>query len=60
MYQISSLLFHTQSKDGKILLAYGFPKETFTPIILLYKDMKAMVHLTGDNTDYFDILSLES
>ena len=33
-----------------------FPK-TFTAIMMLYKNKKAMVHLIDDHTDYFDILA---
>ena len=43
-----------REKMEKILLAYGFPKETVT---LLYKGTNATVrsHLLGD-TDFFDIV----
>ena len=34
----------------QILLAYGLSKETFTVIVIFYKNMKAMVHsLDGCN-----------
>ena len=40
-----------------MLLAYGLPKETVTAIIMLYRNMKAMVQSPDRNTDFFDIVS---
>ena len=42
---------------GKILLAYGLPKETVTSIILLYKMTKAIVRSPEEATDFFDIVA---
>ena len=39
--------------------AYGLPRETLTAIMVLDKNMKAMVHLLNGGTDFL-ILSLES
>ena len=33
----------------QILLAYAFPKETVTVVIMLYKDTKAMVYSPDGN-----------
>ena len=44
-------------KMEQILLVYGFPKETVTVIMMLYKNMKAMVCSTDDDTDFFDIIN---
>ena len=41
---------------GEILLAYGLPKETVKPLMMLYKNMKAMVHPLDGNTDFFNIV----
>ena len=32
---------------------YGFLKETVTTIIMVYKDMKAIVHSPNGDTDYY-------
>ena len=37
----------------QILKVYSLPKETVTEIIMLYKNMKAMVHSPG----FFDIIT---
>ena len=41
----------------QILLAYSLPKETVTAIMMLYKNMKTMVHSPDGNTDFFDVVS---
>ena len=41
-------------KMEQIHLAYGLPKETVTTIIMLYKDMQAMVCSSNWGTGYFD------
>ena len=41
----------------QILLAYGLSKETVTVIMMLYKDIKVMVHLMDGNTDLFNIVT---
>ena len=46
-----------KEKIKQILQAYGFSKETVTVIIMLYKDIEAMVHLPDGDTDYFDIFA---
>ena len=38
----------------QILLSYGHPKETVTAIMMLYKDMEAMVRWPNVDTDFFD------
>ena len=40
----------------QILLAYGFPKENVTVIMMLYKNTKAMVRSPAEDTDFFDIV----
>ena len=40
----------------QVLLAYSFPKENITAIMMLYKNMEAMVHLPDDDTDFIDIV----
>ena len=40
----------------QILLAYGFHKETVTTIMMLYKNMKAMVYSPNGDTNFFDIV----
>ena len=39
----------------QILLAYGFPKETISAIMMLYKNMKVKILSPNVDTDYFDI-----
>ena len=39
----------------EILLAYGFPKETVTAIIMLYKETKVIVCSPDNDSNYFDI-----
>ena len=41
----------------QILLEYGLPKETVTVIMMLYKNMKAMVCLPVGNIDFIDIVT---
>ena len=43
-------------KMEEILPAYDLPKETFTTIIMLYNNTKAMVCSPEGNTDFFDIV----
>ena len=40
---------------GQILLAYGLPKETVAPIMMLYKNTKKFAHRM--ETDFFDIVA---
>ena len=42
-------------KMEQILLAYGLPKETATAIMMLYKNMEAMVHSPDGKTDFYEI-----
>ena len=42
-------------KIEQILLAYGLPKETDTVIMMLYENMKTMVHSPDRDIDFFDI-----
>ena len=46
-----------RGKIEKILLSYSLPKETVTAIMMLYKNMKAMVQSVDENTDFFDIFT---
>ena len=48
---------HTQRGDGKILLAYGLPKETILAIMMLYKNIKVKVCSLDGNTDFFEIVA---
>ena len=41
----------------QILLAYGFPKDTVTAIMMLYKNTKAVVCSPNGKTDFFDIVA---
>ena len=38
-------------------LAYGFPKETVTTIMMLYKNTKPMVHSPDGNTTFLTLSS---
>ena len=40
----------------QILLAYGLPKETVSAIMVLYKNMKAMVCSLDSDTKFFNIV----
>ena len=44
-------------KMERILLAYGFPKETITAMIMLYKNTKVKVCSLDGDTDYFNIVA---
>ena len=46
-----------RGKTEQILLAYGFPKWTFTALMMLYQITKAMVPSPDSNTDFFDIVA---
>ena len=52
---LQGIWFHTQREQ--ILLAYGFPKETATAIMMLYKNTKVKVHSPDGDTDFFDIVA---
>ena len=41
----------------KIISANGPHKETYTAKMILYKNMKATVHLPGGDTDFFEIVA---
>ena len=41
----------------QILLVYGFPKETLTAIMMLCKNMKAMVCTPDGDTNSFDTVA---
>ena len=41
----------------QILLAYGFPKETVTAIMMLFKNTKVKVRSPDGDTDYCDIVT---
>ena len=47
-------------KMEQILLAYDLPKETATAIMMLYKNMKALVCLPDGDTDFFNIVTREA
>ena len=38
-------------------LACGFPKETVTAIMMLYKNLKELVSSPDDDTEFFDIVT---
>ena len=40
-----------------ILLTHGFPKETVTTIMMLYKNMKVKIRSLDGDTDYFNIVA---
>ena len=44
-----------RGKMEQIRLAYGLPKETSAPIMILYKNTKVKVRSPDGDTDYFDI-----
>ena len=46
-----------RGKIEQIFLAYGFPREIVTIIMMLYKNMEAMVCLPDGDTDFFDIVT---
>ena len=48
-----------RGKMEQILLAYGIPKETDAPIIILYRNTKVKVRSPDGDTDYFDIVAGE-
>ena len=39
------------------LLAYGFPEEIVTAIMMLYEKTKTIIHLQDEDTDLFDIVA---
>ena len=41
----------------QILLAYGFPKETVSAIMVPYKNIKAMVHSPDGNPNFFNTVT---
>ena len=45
-----------RGKMKQILLTYVLSKETVTTMMMLYKNMKAMVHSADGDTDFFNIL----
>ena len=49
------ILFHTQSKDRTITSSHC--KETVNDIMILYKNMKVMVHSPDSDTNVFDIVT---
>ena len=54
---LQGLWFHTQRKDGQILLMYGLPKETVATIMMLYRNIKVTVCSLDGDTDYFEIVA---
>ena len=44
------ILYTEGGKMEQILLAYGFPKETATTIMMLYRNTKSKIH----SYDFFD------
>ena len=46
-----------QGKMEQILLSYDLPKETFTAIMILYKNTKVMVPSPDGDADYFNIVA---
>ena len=45
-----------KGKMEQILLAYGLLKEIVTTLMMLYKNMKAMVYTPDEDRDFFDII----
>ena len=41
----------------QILQVHGLSKETLTSLMVLYKNMKAMIHLSDSENDIFDIFA---
>ena len=62
---LSKIIFCFYKKMDKIIIAPGFRQETFTDIMSLYPNKKAMVHSSDKDTDFFNkvkkklILTLE-
>ena len=54
-----SLAFNSihRGQMEQILLAYNPPKETVSTIMVLYKNMEAMVYLPDDETDFFNTVA---
>ena len=46
-----------RGKMEQILLVYGLPKETVTNLMMLYKNMKAIVCSLDGDTHFFDIVA---
>ena len=46
-----------RGKMELILLAYGLPKETVAPIMILYRNTKVKVRSPDGDTEYFDIVA---
>ena len=46
-----------RGKMEQILLAYGIPKETVAPIMILYRNIKVKVRSPDGDTEYFDIVA---
>ena len=44
-------------KVEQILLSNGYPKETISTIMMLYKNTKEKVRSPDEDTDYFDIVA---
>ena len=47
----------SQREDGKILLAYGLPKETVAAIMILYGNTKVKVRSPDGEIEYFDVVA---
>ena len=54
---LQGIQFHTQRKYGANNFSIGFPKETLTTIMMLYKNTKVMVRSPDRDTDFFDIVA---
>ena len=46
-----------RGKMEKMLLAYGFPKEIVTVIMILYKNTKVKVHSPDGDMDLCDVVA---
>ena len=46
-----------RGKMEQILLAYDLPKETVITMIMLYKNMKAMIHSLDADTNFFEVVA---
>ena len=49
---------YTEERWSKYFLAYCLPKKTVTAIMMLYKNIKAMVHSTDDDIDFLNIVAV--
>ena len=56
--KISYKVSNKRGNIEQIHLAYGFPKETVTAIIMLYKNMKAMIRSPDGDINFLNIVAV--